>query len=165
MDTLINGLETVLENELALHKQLLEAAVAMNTAIKTEDLPMVKEMGRKHDDLTWKIEELEEKRLEIHDALADFLGVPPKSNLSRIIKKLPENRAAKLAAIRAELKSVLGTLKMTTFSNQILLGESLRTIAKVFEFIDIAKAKLSAYKHHGKRGSALVTRTMINTVA
>jgi flagellar biosynthesis/type III secretory pathway chaperone len=137
----------------------------MNGAIKAEDLPAVKEMARQHDEITNQLEDLEEKRLAISDALATLLGFPNHPNLSRIIEKLPPNRSAKLTALKTGLKTVIGELKGINSTNRILLIESLHTIAKIFEFIDIAKAKLSGYKYQGKKASALITRTMINTVA
>ncbi len=165
MEPLIKDLETILEKELLLHMQLLEAARTMNKAIKMEDLAKVKESGKIYDELTCQIETMEEKRLIINDALAHSLGIQNHPNLLRIINKLPDNRKAKLSKLRTDLKSTIEELKRTNSSNQILLTESLRTIAKVFEFIDGARIKLSGYKHQGKKASVLINRTIINTIA
>jgi flagellar biosynthesis/type III secretory pathway chaperone len=165
MEPLIKDLETILENELVLHEQLLDAAKKMNRAIKAEELAKVKESRRLYDELTCQIETLEEKRLVINDALAKSLKIENHPNLLRIINKLPDNRKEKLSKLRTDLKSTIEELKRTNSSNQILLTESLRTIAKIFQFIDSSRAKPSGYKYQGKKASVLINRTIINTIA
>jgi FlgN protein. len=165
MEALIKDLETILENELALHEQLLEAALTMNNAIKKEDLATVRKTAGKHDELTCQIEALEEKRLTANDKLARHLGAENHVNLFRIIELLPRNLSAKLADLRTRLKRTMAELKKTTTSNQILLNESLYTIAKTFELLGSVTAKSSGYKYQGKKAPAKINRTIINTVA
>jgi FlgN protein. len=165
MEQLVKGLETVLENELVIHEQLLEAARTMNQAIKAEDLAGVKKAARKHDELTCQIEALEEKRLTANDALALHLGVKNHATLTRLIDNLPADHKTKLSKLKTDLKRVIWEFKRINSSNQILLTESLRTVAKVFEFIDCAMGKLSGYKFQGKKSPIMITRTIINTVA
>jgi flagellar biosynthesis/type III secretory pathway chaperone len=165
MERPIKELETILENELVLHEQLLEAARAMNHAIKAEDLAGVKKAAGKHDELTCQIEGLEEKRLTANDKLALNLGAPGHVNLFRIIELLPKNLSAKLFDVRSKLKHTMSELKKTTTSNQILLNESLFIIAKTFELIDTASGKSTGYKYQGKKAPAKIKRTIINTIA
>jgi hypothetical protein len=165
MEALIKNLETILENELVLHEQLLEAAEELNSAIKKEDLAGVGKAGRKHDELTCHIEAVEEKRLAANDELARHLGVTLHANLFRIIELLPVHLSAKLSDLRTRLKSTMGGIKKTTTSNRILLNESLYTIAKTFELIDGATAKPMGYKYQGQKAPARINRTIINTIA
>jgi hypothetical protein len=165
MQRLIKDLETVLENELVLHEQLLGAALAMNLAIKAEDLAGVKKAAARHDELTCQIECLEEKRLTANDNLALGLGASGHVNLFRIVELLPKNLSAKLADVRSKLKRTMAELKKTTISNQILLNESLYVISKTFELIDSAAGKSTGYKYQGKKAPVKINRTIINTIA
>ena len=165
MEQLVKDLETVLENELVVHKQLLEAARTMNKAIKAEDIAGVKNAARKHDELTCQVEAFEEKRLEANGTLALHLDIKNHATLTRIIDKLPADHKTKLSKLKTDLKRVIWEFKRINSSNQILLTESLRTVAKVFEFIDCAMGKLSGYKFQGKKSPIMITRTIINTVA
>jgi flagellar biosynthesis/type III secretory pathway chaperone len=165
MEALIKNLETILDSELVLHEQLLEAAQTMNDAIKKEDLAGVRKTAGKHDELTCQIEAIEEKRLTANDALSRHLGVAHHANLFRIIELLPANLSAKLSDLRTRLKRTMGELKKTTTSNQILLNESLYTIAKTFELIDRVTAKPTGYKYRGQKAPATINRTIINTIA
>lgn len=165
MESLIKDLETILENELSFHEQLLGAALAMNDAVKKEDLAGVRKAAARHDELTCRIEAIEEKRLTANDNLARHLGVENHANLFRIIELLPPNLSAKLASLRVRLKNTMAELKKTTSSNQILLNETLYTIAKTFELIDSATAKSPGYKYQGRKAPAKINRTIINTIA
>jgi hypothetical protein len=165
MDANIVELEKILENELALHERLLCATRSMNTALKKEAVGDVRAANREYDDCTCQIETVEEKRLSASDALAQSRGLAPHANLSRIMESIPAADRGKLPHLRDKLRAALVEIRKTNAANRILLIESLRTIAKTFEFISLASEKFHGYKQLGKKCSSKIDRPIINTVA
>jgi hypothetical protein len=165
MDAAIIELEKILENELLLHRRLLATVRSMNAALKSESVDDVRTANRDYDESTCLIEALEEKRLLSSDAIARRLGLTAHANLSRIIELLSVADRGKLPELRATLRATLAEIKKTNAANRILLTESLRSIAKTFEFISVASEKFHGYKQLGKKSCTKIGRPIINTVA
>jgi|WetSurMetagenome_2_1015567.scaffolds.fasta_scaffold426732_2 flagellar biosynthesis/type III secretory pathway chaperone len=165
MDATIIELDKILENELLLHERLLSTVRSMNAALKTESIDDVRAANKDYDECTCRIEALEEKRLLTSDAIARSHGLAAHANLSRIIESLADSDRGKLPELRYKLRAVLAEIHKMNAANKILLTESLRSIAKTFEFISVASEKFHGYKQLGKKSCTNIGRPIINTVA
>jgi hypothetical protein len=165
METNVIEMIKILEQELLLHKRLLASAQAMNNAIKNEALEEVRKANKEYDECTCRIEEIEEKRLCLNDAISRHYGLKPHANLSRLIEAVPAGNRGKLLELRDALRKELIEIHKINESNKILLTESLFVIAKTFEFIAAASEKFQGYKQLGGKCSSKIDRTIINTIA
>jgi len=154
-----------LQNEVELHERLLDAAVSMNAAVKSEALDAVQAACRQYDAFTCQIEAVEEKRLDISDRIAAHFGVTGRLNLARTVELFPLPYKHDLAQTGKKLRAIINRLHQINGSNRILLQESLKTIAKTFEIISAATHHFKGYKQQGKKDSSKIARTIINTVA
>jgi hypothetical protein len=164
METNIDELKKILEQELTLYERLLDSAHAMNKALKCEAVEDVRKASKEHDECTCRIEAIEEKRLCVNDAISQRFGLKPHANLSRVIESVPADDRGKLMELRAALRKTLGEIHKTNASNKILLTESLFVIAKTFEIISTASEKFQGYKQLGEKCSSKIDRAIINTV-
>jgi flagellar biosynthesis/type III secretory pathway chaperone len=164
METPITELETILEEELVLHKRLLAVAVAMNVALKRESIDDVRKANKEYDELTISIESIEEKRLSKSDDIARHYRLQQHVNLLRIIEVIPPTNKKRMHELRVSLRAVIAELQKINTSNRILLTEALFAITKTFEFIATASEKISGYKQQGKKNISKIKRTIINTV-
>jgi len=165
MEPNINDLEDVLSDETKLHDLLYAAAIRLHEALKSRALDDVRGASNDYDGICARIEHLEEKRLTISDAVAKKHGLSGHVNLSSIIEALPAHQRATLTGLRAKLRSTIINIRKISTSNSVLLSESLLSFAKTFEIIATATQSFAGYKKHGKKDTAKINRTIINTTA
>jgi flagellar biosynthesis/type III secretory pathway chaperone len=157
----------VLEKELEFHGLLFAAASGMNRALRNRALEEIRKTSRQYDECTCRIEELEEKRLQLSDLICqDDKQRAPHVNLLSVIERAPATHKNRIAELRLSLKNTIGDLSRVNYSNQVFLQESLRTIAKTFEILTIHEtAKLNGYKAHGEKDRSRTSKIIVNTIA
>ncbi len=167
MNESFNELITVLTKEIELHTTLIDAAFAMNAAITTRSLEDIRRAGKCYDQCTCRIQELEEKRLALSDAICDRKGKETgHMSLLQVIERAPQEYRQRISTLRASLKDSIGKLSKINYSNQALLTESLKTIAKMFDYIALqGKQNASGYKRRGAKDGGRATTAIVNTVA
>lgn len=167
MNNLIEQLVSVLEKELEMHRLLIAAARDMNDAVKNGAVDRVQAAARRYDGCITSIADMEEKRLELSDALCrGTLGNIPHASLLRVIDRVPPEWKAILTGLRLRLKDAINDLSKINYANQVLLTESLRAIQKSFEMIATVRSSRSGgYKKQGKKDNPRGTMTIFNTIA
>lgn len=167
MTAQLDELATVLTKELDFHATLITAALAMNQAITKRSLDEIQKAARCYDQCTCGIQELEEQRLRLSDTICNF---PAKTaghaSLLRVIECVPPEQKQRLTTLRAALKDAINKLSKINYSNQVLLTESLKTIAKIFDYIATQdKRNPSGYRRRGAKEKKRSGATIFNTVA
>jgi hypothetical protein len=167
MNSHYEELIVVLDKEIEFHALLLATAKTMNEALRSSELTDIQKASRQYDECTCRIEELEEKRLNLSDIIcgSDKKGAPHASLIS-VIDKAPAAYKNRIADLRAKLKNNVGDLSRINYSNQIFLQESLHTIAKTFEMIATREAgRLNGYKNRGVKDLSRTNKSIVNTIA
>jgi FlgN protein len=167
MNNLIEQLITVLEKELEMHRLLIAAAHEMHDAIINSTVEKVQAASRRYDCCITSIADMEEKRLELGDAICrSTLGNLPHASLLKVIDTAPPEWKNIITGLRVKLKAEINDLSKINYANQVLLTESLRAIQKTFEMImTVRSSRLSGYKKHGKKDIPRSTLTIVNRIA
>jgi hypothetical protein len=167
MSNRFDDLIGVLEKELEFHGLLIQAAFSMNAAIKIRSMDEVRKASRTYDECTCRIQDLEEKRLQWSDEICGYSGkTVGHASLSRVMEHAPAECRQRLAALRASLKEAVGNLSKINYSNQVLLCESLKTIANLFKYIALHDPRnQGGYKKLGTMDRGRVATAIVNTVA
>jgi hypothetical protein len=167
MNARFDELVTVLVKELDFHATLITAAFSMNEAITKRSLDGIQKAARCYDQCTCRIQELEEQRLQLSDVICSYPALTAgHASLSRVIDCAPPEQQQRLATLRASLKEAIGKLSKINYSNQILLTESLKIIAKMFDYIASQdKRNTGGYKRRGAKDRQRSTTAIVNTVA
>lgn len=162
----VTQLASLLECELNEHRVLTETARKMNEALHKRDVGAVRTHSSRYDECTCRIEEMEEKRLEICDALTKLLGHENRHlTLPSIIDRIPTEFRSELTGLRTALKAEIAKLTKLNMSNQVFLEESLITVAQTVKILAAGRAKTVGYKQGGKPTEDAGNRTIINRTA
>jgi ribosomal protein L17 len=165
MNNNLEQLILILEKELDAHKHLITTAHDMNQAVKGSALDRIQAASRKYDDCICSIADLEEKRLELCDAICNTATTTaPHASLLRVIDHIPAEHKRTVTDLRNKLRSEINDLSKINYANQVLLTESLDTIQKTFEMIATERSsRLGGYKKQGKKETPRATMSLINT--
>jgi hypothetical protein len=167
MNNFIEQLVSVLEKELEMHRLLIAAAHDMNDAVKISAIDNIQSAARRYDCCITTIAEMEEKRLELGDAICrGTLGNHPHASLLKVIDSAPPEWKKTIAELRGKLKYEINDLSKINYANQVLLMESLNVIQKTFEMFTAGRnSHSSGYKKQGKKDTPRSTMTIVNTIA
>jgi hypothetical protein len=167
MNNLIEQLVSVLEKELEMHRLLIAAARDMNDAVKNSVIETIQSAARRYDCCITTIAEMEEKRLELGDAICrGTLGNLPHASLLKVIDTAPPQWKKTIAGLRGKLKDEINDLSKINYANQVLLTESLHAIQKTFEMIATQwNSRSGGYKKQGKKAEPRSTMTIVNKIA
>jgi flagellar biosynthesis/type III secretory pathway chaperone len=156
----------VLEQELELHSRLVSASRAMNNAVKEKTMGEIQSATRNHNECISRIEELEEQRLTLCDALcAATVKKGRHASLLLAIDHLDKEDGSTVFALRARLKNMLNELSGINSSNKVLITESIYANQKTFEMVITHHEKRhSGYKKQGTREQAKQSTSLINRI-
>jgi hypothetical protein len=127
----------------------------------------IQDAARRYDCSITAIADLEEKRLDLSDAICrGTLGNLPHASLLRVIDRAPAGAKKTIADLRAKLKAEINDLSKINYANQVLLTESLHSIQKTFEMISTERnSRLGGYEKQGKKDNPKSSMRIINTIA
>jgi uncharacterized coiled-coil protein SlyX len=166
METRLDELIRVLEEERRIHEQLLDAARSMNGALRERKHSAIAGCCVRHDTLIFQIEQLEEKRLSLCDALGQSLAiVGGHFNLSDVIAALPADQRMPLVKLQRQLKSLIGELTKVNTSNHILLHDALLGIEKAVARALAARTPVTGYQNIMTKKSPVKPRPIFNRIA
>lgn len=166
MEKLAEDLKNVLEQELKVHEELISTAQSITAAIKQKEVEKVHSLTDRYDSYIGKIEDLEEKRLAVCDALAGLCGKDTRHlTIINVISLVPENRRKALIDIKTALKEKIGILTKLNTMNQILLQEGLQRVAMHFQLLAKSQTSLGGYKQGGQIDSRPVRQNIVNKTA
>lgn len=166
MEKLFEELKKVLTEELTIHVSIVDTAQSINDALKRKNVTQVRSLTEMYDSYAGQIEACETKRLEVCDAIIQERNPALRHlNLQNIIQLLPAHEQEGFVEVRLALKEKLRELASINTSNQILLSESLRVIAKNFELVAQVRNKLAGYKKTGIMDNAVTHKSIVNHIA
>jgi hypothetical protein len=167
MNDRIDELITVLTKEVEAHRLLIAAASGMNAALRKGDLAAVQTAGRQYDECICRIQEMEEKRLELCDGICNRTDTAAgHASLLAAIDAADPGCKNRLIDLRLQLREAVNDLSKVNYSNQVLCQESLVSIAKTFEMMATQETtRYSGYKKQGTRDVVRGSRRIINAVA
>lgn len=165
MEAHISELYELLENERTVHEQLCELARAMNGALKANKAAEVQTISARYDELVCRLEQLEENRVVICDAVAKTLNAGSRHlTLPKVIEALPEERRGAFVELRARLRERMRELARINTSNQVLLNEALTDISRTVEMLAVSRNTFTPYQR-GKKQQEAARRPLFNRVA
>ncbi|HEX2958131.1 MAG TPA: flagellar protein FlgN [Chitinispirillaceae bacterium] len=151
MEKNLEELESIMKQEIDLHNSLLVVAREFNTAIKENDLELIRKKTTEQDEHICSIERLEDSRQECCRSLSDQLNLEAKSvKFSHIIDFLPSSWKNRLTRVHSSLKSIIGELTSINTSNRILLEEADRIIGKTLTYFTQPPKVNNSYSNQGK---------------
>lgn len=166
MEELLEKLESILNKELSTHESLLQTANLFNKAIRESDIAALQQYTTIHDEQSFKIEKLEEQRIDCSNTIALKLGIKSESpKLSMVLEKVSVHWAEKLKKIQCSLKAVLHELSKINASNKILLEEGLKYINTTVKMMQKPEPKFSQYGIRGASSNPSPGRNFINRIA
>ncbi|MBD3419441.1 MAG: hypothetical protein GF398_04915 [Chitinivibrionales bacterium] len=160
-----NDLETlkdILLHEDELHAQLVQLAGQMQQALKERRAERIQSITQSYDEVTLHIERLEEARLALCDKLNVRSG---HTNLTAIIKVLPEKQQQEFQAIRSRLKEKISRLVKLNTANNIMLQESLAAMNQTMADLAASNVHSPGYQHSGRKSAEPQSVSMFNHVA
>jgi uncharacterized coiled-coil DUF342 family protein len=153
----------ILRSEARVNAELVAAAQEMCAAIKAADVAKVQKLTTRYDELSFQMQQLEEKRLETADALARELGIRAGHvRMAELVKALPAECRPALLEVRAELQRRIAELTRVTASIQVLLEESLATVARIVTLASRAASKTTGYGQGGVKVEDGRRRVIVN---
>jgi hypothetical protein len=159
-------LYAILTSLVRCHEQLVETAQKMNSALREQNVPRVKSIAIAYDEIACQIEELEENRLEVCDAMTLPSNTPARhANLSIIISFVPDKEKKLFIDIQKRLKTTIGKFAQINESNQVLLSESLHVFDKTMDIFTRNTSGLPGYGAPGHKESEPMRRQLINQIA
>lgn len=165
METTGTTLVDVLERQCRCHEQLVQAARAMNDALKRGDVAAVRGATALYDTIMQESGELEEKRLELCDRVAAHL-VPPRTHvtIAAIMESCSAGMATQLGGMRERLRTLIHELQSVVASNEVMLQEGLHAIDKRFELMATGHKKFTGYQSRGTMETPTVNLSILNRV-
>ncbi len=151
MEKNLEELESIMKQEIDIHYSLLTVAREFNSAIKENDLELIRKKTLEQDEHICSIERLENSRQECCESLSSQLNLTMKSiKLSNIIDLLPQSWKKRLQQIHSSLKSIINELTSINTSNRILLEEADRIIGKTLTYFTQPPKVAASYSNQGK---------------
>lgn len=166
MNKLLEQLENILNAESDLHCDLLQTAKLLNEAIRSKNLDQIQKHTLTYDELVYKVQNLEEKRIECATDLCIILGIKGEApKMNSLLEKVSEDWRRKLITVQKTLKNQISELSKINDSNNILLQESILFISKNILMFQQASTRNYRYGEKGKATSSHLGRNLINRVA
>lgn len=151
MEKNLEELESIMKQEIDLHNSLLAVVKEFNTAIKENDLEMIRKKTFEQDEHICTIERLEDSRQECCKSLSGKLNLTTTTvKLNHLIDFLPLSWKTRLSQVHSSLKSIISELTSINTSNRILLEEADRIIGKTLTYIVQPPKVNNSYSNLGK---------------
>jgi len=166
MEELLQKLESILNEELTLHRTLLKTEHDFNQAIKETDLTAIQQYTLLHDSQIIQIEKIEEQRIAVSNQIYEKLGIKTKNiKMSQFLEKISRNWKEKLKAVQDLLKNTISELTKINASNRILLCEGLKVISSTVKMLQQPVNKFSQYGNKGTSSPFTTPRNLVNRIA
>lgn len=131
MASLMNELLEVLEREEAVYRELVEASTRKKEVIIKADIKALEEITGEEQEIAGRIKNIENKRIEIMDDIANVLNRNPKDLtvdvMMEVLKNQPKEQE-ELANIRSHLKDTLTEMKEINEQNQTLINQAMEMV-------------------------------------
>lgn len=131
MASLMNELLGVLEREEAVYRELVEASTRKKEVIIKADIKALEEITGEEQEIAGRIKNIENKRIEIMDDIANVLNRDPKDLtvdvMMEVLKNQPKEQE-ELANIRSRLKDTLTEMKEINEQNQTLISQAMEMV-------------------------------------
>jgi len=151
VDTFLTELIDVLNQEIALHKELLSFLQKDRELLIDFSAEKIFENNKKKETCTLKIKMLEESRSSLVDKLSRHYSIPsPELTLSRIVSLAEEPYRSALDAARSILASLVKSMKEVNQSNCLIVKDSLHYFRQSLDFLSCASAVSPTYLDNGK---------------
>jgi flagellar biosynthesis/type III secretory pathway chaperone len=151
VDTFLSELIDVLNQEIALHKELLSFLQKDGELLIDLSAEKIFENNKKKETCTLKIKMLEESRSSLVDKLSLQYSIPsPELTLSRIVSLAEEPYHSALDAARSILASLVKSMKEVNQSNCLIVKDSLNYFKQSLDFLSGASAVSPTYLDSGK---------------
>ena len=151
MDTFLSELIEVLNQEIALHKELLSFLHKDREHLIDLSAERIFENNKKKETCTLKIKMLEESRSSLVDKLSRHYSIPSQElTLSRIVSIAEEPYCSKLDSARSVLSSLVKSIKEVNQNNCVIVKGSLRYFKQSLDFLSYATAVSPTYLDNGK---------------
>ena len=153
MSAILQALADILEQETALHSQLLAAAETKRAAIIQGDLPAMETLLAKEQALIAEVERAEVERQRLAAEARRLLQLSEDARLSEMIARAPEAEGRQLAAVREKLQGILDKLRQRTRQNGELLRASIQHIEGFLRTVLEAADPHPHYDSAGRRAT------------
>lgn len=131
MASLMNELLGVLEREEAVYRELVEASTRKKEVIIKADIKALEEITGEEQEIAGRIKNIENKRIEIMDDIANVLNRDSKDLtvdvMMEVLKNQPKEQE-ELANIRSRLKDTLTEMKEINEQNQTLISQAMEMV-------------------------------------
>jgi flagellar biosynthesis/type III secretory pathway chaperone len=122
----LERLKSVLQAEAEVYEELLKLAEVKQRILIDGKVPELEQVIKEEESLVAQVKQLEERRMEVHEQLADWFAVPLQDLiLTRIAALAPEPHAGELAGIHRNMARTLALLGKLNQQNTQLVKQSL----------------------------------------
>jgi flagellar biosynthesis/type III secretory pathway chaperone len=151
MDSLVNKLLGLLEEETELYRSLLSILQKEKKAVVASQLDELNEAGKEKESLILKIRILEEQRLRVQRRLADsFRYDPQELTLTKLSQLVGEPYSIRLKICYSNLLTLIPSIREINHSNKSLLTHSLELVRGSLTLLNNFVAPNAVYHRSGE---------------
>jgi flagellar biosynthesis/type III secretory pathway chaperone len=150
MGDLTQEVTALLAQESGLYRDLLELLHQEKAAAVHLDLVQLQQVGRLKEELTDRLRRLESQRREALIKLAARLEVPAETvTLKALAQRLDEPQSQQLNQLRAELLTVIQSVREVNKQNRTLLAHSIDLLKGSYQLLNRLTADNPVYARTG----------------
>ena len=151
MNSLLDGLLRLLEEETDLYRSLLSVLQKEKKAVVDSRLEELDEAGKEKEGLILKIRFLEEKRMRFQKRLGDSMGYEPEElTLTKLSQLVEEPYSIRLKICYSNLLGMIPSIQKINHSNRSLLTHSLELVKGSLSLLNNFVASNAVYYHTGE---------------
>ena len=151
LDSLVNGLIEVLNQEAGLYGQILEISKGKTDIIIKGRVSELEKVVKLEQSLVLQIGKLEDSREDMTAKLSDKLGLKlPQVTLTGLAKSLQSDQANKLKVVREDIGKIMIELRDTNKLNSKLIKNSLEYIDFSLNLMAVAGTTSNNYGSSGR---------------
>jgi flagellar biosynthesis/type III secretory pathway chaperone len=151
MDSLLNKLLGLLEEETDLYRSLLSILQKEKKAVVATRIEELNEVSKEKESLLLKIRILEEQRLRVQGRLADSLGYKPQDlTLTKLSQLVEEPHSIRLKICYSNLLTLIPSIREINHSNKSLLTHSLELVRGSLTLLSNFVASNAVYYRTGE---------------
>lgn len=151
MDSLLDDLLRLLEEEIGLYRSLLSILQKEKKAVIGSKLEELNEAGKEKESLILKIRILEEQRIRIQSRLAHSLGYETRDlTLSKLSQLVGEHHSVQLKICYSNLLTLIPSIQEINHSNKSLLTHSLELVKGSLSLLNNFVASNAVYYRTGE---------------
>lgn len=159
-------LAEVLEEELQIHRALLEVGRRKQGELVGMDLAAIEKSSREEQTLMSILSDVAVRRRKAQDEAAAQTSLSGKeATVSRIAQKLALGERVRLFDLAQKVKGVIAEVKRVTRTNQILTEQSLHYVKDFFEVLFGVATEGKTYERSGRAANPVPGRLLIDQVA